>query len=166
MNEKYIKEKLNLINNRLNKIEEMKDNMNQNIKSSEFELISFYDESKTILQKMKLYYKYGKIYKEKEYQNLEELNIIKNKYNILLKENNRLKVNLKINNSFQSPIQMNNNGKNISKNKDNKLNLSNLNPKRNFSCSKSCSQKHECIIFKEKESSKNKYSFSKKRELK
>ena len=39
MNEKYIKEKLNLINNRLNKIEELKDNMNQNIKSSEFELI-------------------------------------------------------------------------------------------------------------------------------
>ena len=143
MNEKYIKEKLNLINNRLNKIEEMKDNMNQNIKSSEFELISFYDESKTILQKMKLYYKYGKIYKEKEYQNLEELNTIRTKYNNLLKENNRLKVNLKINNSFQNrnPNRINNNTS-MSKIKNNNLNLTVLNPKRNNSCSKSSSQKY------------------------
>jgi len=143
MNEKYIKEKLNLINNRLNKIEELKDNMNQNIKSSEFELITFYDESKTILQKMKLYYKYGKIYSEKEYQNLEELNTIRTKYNNLLKENNRLKVNLKIKNSFQNGNQSRiNHNKSISKIKNNNLNITTLNPKRNNSCSKSSSQKY------------------------
>ena len=143
MNEKYIKEKLNLLNNRLNKIEELKDNMNQNIKSSEFELITFYDESKTILQKMKLYYKYGKIYSEKEYQNLEELNTIRTKYNNLLKENNRLKVNLKIKNSFPNGNQSRiNHNTSISKIKNNNFNITTLNPKRNNSCSKSSSQKY------------------------
>ena len=141
MNEKYIKEKLNLINDRLNKIEELKDNMNQNIKSSEIELITFYEESKNILQRMTIFYKYGKNYSQKEYKNLEELNLLKNKYNNLLKENNLLKINLKINNSFQLQNQSRINNNSLIKN-NNKLNLTMLNPKRNNSCSKSSKQKY------------------------
>ena len=141
MNEKYIKEKLNLINDRLNKIEELKDNMNQNIKSSEIELITFYEESKNILQKMRIFYKYGRNYSEKEYKNLEELNLLKNKYNNLLKENNLLKINLKINNSFQTQNETRINNNSIIKN-NNKLNLTLLNPKRNNSYSKSYKPKY------------------------
>ena len=140
INEKYIKEKLDLINDRLNKIEELKENMNQNIKSSEIELISFYEESKSILQKMKIFYKYGKIINEKKFQNLEELNILKNKYSKLLNENNRLKVNLKINNSFQNQNQMNSSS--VTKNRKNFINLSINNPQRINSCSKSCAKKY------------------------
>ena len=140
INEKYIKEKLDLINDRLNKIEELKENMNQNIKSSEIELISFYEESKSILQKMKIFYKYGKIINEKKFQNLEELNILKNKYSKLLNENNRLKVNLKINNSFQNQNQMNSSS--VTKNRKNFINLSIINPQRINSCSKSCAKKY------------------------
>ena len=140
INEKYIKEKLDLINDRLNKIEELKENMNQNIKSSEIELISFYEESKSILQKMKIFYKYGKIINEKKFQNLEELNILKNKYSKLLNENNHLKVNLKINNSFQNQNQMNSSS--VTKNRKNFINLSINNPQRINSCSKSCAKKY------------------------
>ena len=140
INEKYIKEKLDLINDRLNKIEELKENMNQNIKSSEIELISFYEESKSILQKMKIFYKHGKIINEKKFQNLEELNILKNKYSKLLNENNRLKVNLKINNSFQNQNQMNSSS--VTKNRKNFINLSIINPQRINSCSKSCAKKY------------------------
>ena len=46
MNEKYIKEKLNLINDKLSKIDELKDNMNQNIRNTEIELIAYYEENK------------------------------------------------------------------------------------------------------------------------
>ena len=140
MNEKYIKEKLDIINNRLNKIEELKENMNQNIKSSEIELISFYEECKSILHKMKIFYKYGKIINEKKYQNLEELNNLKNKYSKLLNENNRLKVNLKINNSFQNQNQMNSSS--VTKNRKNYINLTMNNLQRNNSCSKSCAKKY------------------------
>ena len=140
MNEKYIKEKLNLINNRLNKIEELKDNMNQNIKSTEIELITFYEESKNILQKLKIYYKYGKVYTEKEIQKLEELNILKTKYNILLKENSRLKVNLKINNSLQNRLNINNNS--LTKNRNNKINIGIGNRQRNYSYSKPSTKKY------------------------
>ena len=142
MNEKYIKEKLDIINNRLNKIEELKENMNQNIKSSEIELISFYEECKSTLQKMKIFYKYGKIINENKYQNLEELNKLRNKYSNLLKENNRLKVNLKINNSFQNQSQNNMNSSSITKNRKNYINLTLNNPQRNNSCSKSCAKKY------------------------
>ena len=142
MNEKYIKEKLNLINNRLNKIEELKDNMNQNIKSSEIELISFYEESKNVLQKIQIFYKYGKVISQKKYQNLEDLNILKNKYNSLLKENNRLKIALKINNSFPNQNRCNNNSNSLKKNRNNNLNLTTMYPKRNNSCSKSCAKKY------------------------
>ena len=140
INEKYIKEKLDLINDRLNKIEELKENMNQNIKSSEIELISFYEECKSTLQKMKIFYKYGKIINEKKFQNLEELNILKNKYSKLLNENNHLKVNLKINNSFQNQNQMNSSS--VTKNRKNFINLSINNPQRINSCSKSCAKKY------------------------
>ena len=112
MNEKYIKEKLDIINNRLNKIEELKENMNQNIKSSEIELISFYEECKSTLQKMKIFYKYGKIINENKYQNLEELNNLRNKYS------------------------------SITKNRKNYINLTLNNPQRNNSCSKSCAKKY------------------------
>ena len=112
MNEKYIKEKLDIINNRLNKIEELKENMNQNIKSSEIELISFYEECKSTLQKMKIFYKYGKIINENKYQNLEELNNLRNKYS------------------------------SITKNRKNYINLTLNYPKRNNSCSKSCAKKY------------------------
>ena len=140
MNEKYIKEKLDIINNRLNKIEELKENMNQNIKSSEIELISFYEECKSILHKMKIFYKYGKIINEKKYQNLEELNNLKNKYSKLLNENNRLKVNLKINNSIQNQNQTNSSS--VTKNRKNYINLTMNNLQRNNSCSKSCAKKY------------------------
>ena len=140
MNEKYIKEKLDIINNRLNKIEELKENMNQNIKSSEIELISFYEECKSNLHKMKIFYKYGKIINEKKYQNLEELNNLKNKYSKLLNENNRLKVNLKINNSFQNQNQMNSSS--VTKKRKNYINLTMNNLQRNNSCSKSCAKKY------------------------
>ena len=142
MNEKYIKEKLDIINNRLNKIEELKENMNQNIKSSEIELISFYEECKSTLQKMKIFYKYGKIINENKYQNLEELNNLRNKYSNLLKKNNRLKVNLKINNSFQNQSQNNMKSSSITKNRKNYINLTLNNPQRNNSCSKSCAKKY------------------------
>ena len=46
MNEKYIKEKLHLINDKLSKIDELKDNMNQNIRNTEIELITYYEENK------------------------------------------------------------------------------------------------------------------------
>ena len=140
MNEKYIREKLNLINNRLNKIEELKDNMNQNIKSTEIELITFYEESKNILQKMKILYKYGKINNGKEIVKLEEFTMLKNKYNTLLKENNRLKVNLKINKSFQNHFKINNNS--VTKNRNNKINIKIGNQHRNYSYSKPCNKKY------------------------
>ena len=140
MNEKYIREKLNLINNRLNKIEELKDNMNQNIKSTEIELITFYEESKNILQKMKILYKYGKINNGKEIVKLEEFTMLKNKYNTLLKENNRLKVNLKINKSFQNHFKINNNS--VAKNRNNKINIKIGNQHRNYSYSKPCNKKY------------------------
>ena len=141
MNEKYIREKLNLINNRLNKIEELKDNMNQNIKSTEIELITFYEESKNILQKMKILYKYGKINNGKEIVKLEEFTMLKNKYNTLLKENNRLKVNLKINKSFQNHFKINNNNS-VTKNRNNKINIKIGNQHRNYSYSKPCNKKY------------------------
>ena len=139
MNEKYIKEKLNIINDRLTKIEQLKENMNQNIKNTEIELITFYEESKNILQKIKIFYKYGNgknNYNENKFKNLEELDIIKDKYNKLLKENNTLKMNLKISNSLQTS------GNSYSKNRAKKnFNLT-LNNIRSSSCSKSCTQKY------------------------
>ena len=102
MNEKYIKEKLNIINDRLGKIDDLKDSMNQNIRNTEIELISYYEESRNILDKIKILHKLGKdddINKDKNYLNLEGIEILEKKYNKLLNENNRLKMNMKINDS-------------------------------------------------------------------
>ena len=137
MNEKYIKEKLNILNDRLGKIDELKDNMNQNIRNTEIELITYYEESRNILQKIKILYKYGKYNKqyETEFYNNELINIMKKNYNKLLKENNELKMNLRINNQ----TKRNNSVKN--KNKKNNLQISFGNT-RNNSCSRMNSQNY------------------------
>ena len=139
MNEKYIKEKLNLINNRLGKIDELKDNLNQNIRNTEMELINYYEESKEILQKIKILYKYGNgnnNFPNNKF-NIEQIEIMKKNYKSLLNENNILKMNLKINNS----IKGNNSVKNKNTNKKSDFNLS-FGNKRNNSFSKSNAQKY------------------------
>jgi hypothetical protein len=137
MNEKYIKEKLNLINDRLSKIDELKDNMNQNIRNTEIELITYYEENKNFLQRIKILYKYGNDsinnMKEKDFSqiNLEEFEKLKKNYNKLLNENNRLKMNIKINNSIKDKNSINN--KNSKDKKNINLSLGNI---RNNSCSR------------------------------
>ena len=137
INEKYIKEKLTLINNRLGKIDELKENMNQNIRNTEIELITYYEESKNFLQKIKILYKYenNSINNTNKYYNVEQIEMMKNKYNKLLHENNKLKLNLKLNNS----IKDNNSVKNKDKKKFDFISLGNI---RNNSCSRMNSQKN------------------------
>ena len=139
MNEKYIKEKLNLLNDRLGKIDDLKENMNQNIRNTEIELITYYEESRNILQKIKILYKYGKYNKqyETEFYNNELIEIMKKNYNKLLNENNKLKLNLKISNQLKG----NNSVKNKDKNKKYNFNLS-LGNTRNNSCSRMNSQNY------------------------
>ena len=136
MNEKYIKEKLNLLNDRLGKIDELKDNMNQNIRNTEIELITYYEESRNTLQKLKIFYKYGNSNAkyENDLFNIEQMETLKKNYNKLLNENNRLKMDIKINYSMKG----NNSVKNKDKNKKFNLALENL---RNNSCSRMNTQK-------------------------
>ena len=54
INEKYIKEKMKLINERIEKINEFKINMLDNIKSCEMAFLSFYEEAKNLFKKMKI----------------------------------------------------------------------------------------------------------------
>ena len=53
-NEKYLKEKIKLINERIEKINEFKINMLLNIKKCEISFLSFYEEAKELFKKMKL----------------------------------------------------------------------------------------------------------------
>ena len=131
MNEKYIKEKLNIINDRLGKIDDLKDSMNQNIRNTEIELISYYEESKNIVDKIKILYKLGNsddinINNNKNYLSLEGIEILEKKYNKLLNENNRLKMNMKINDSLKS--------QSVKRDKNRKNNF--MNNSRNNSCSR------------------------------
>ena len=54
LNEKYIKDKMKLINERIEKINEFKINMLQNIKNCELSFLSFYEEAKNLFKKMKI----------------------------------------------------------------------------------------------------------------
>ena len=54
LNEKYIKEKMKIINERIEKIDEFKTNMLQNIKNCEIAFLSFYEEAKNLFKKMKI----------------------------------------------------------------------------------------------------------------
>jgi len=130
MNEKYIKDKLNIINDRLGKIDDLKDSMNQNIRNTEIELITYYEESRNILHKIRILHKDGNsndINIEKNCLNFEGIEILEKKYNKLLNENSRLKMNIKINNSLKS--------KSVKRDKNRKNNfMSNNN--RNNSCSR------------------------------
>ena len=103
MNEKYIKDKLYQINLRMEKINDLKNSMLQNIRSNETSLISFYEEINNLLSMLKIVlskkgenqknsnklnlislidYKNNKIdiesYNNKEYKNEELINNINN----------------------------------------------------------------------------------------
>ena len=54
INDKYLKEKMKLINDRFEKINEFKNAMNQNIKNCELTFLSFYEEAKNSFKKMKV----------------------------------------------------------------------------------------------------------------
>lgn len=54
INEKYIKEKMKLVNERIEKINEFKMIMVQNIKNCEMAFLSFYEEAKNLFKKMKI----------------------------------------------------------------------------------------------------------------
>ena len=54
INEKYIKDKIKLVNERIEKINELKINMQQNIKSCELSFLSFYEVAKNLFKKMKI----------------------------------------------------------------------------------------------------------------
>ena len=54
MNEKYIKEKLYSINDRINKINQYKNNLIENIKNSEMTFINFYEEQQNLFNKMRI----------------------------------------------------------------------------------------------------------------
>ena len=54
INEKYIKEKMKLVNERIEKINDFKMIMVQNIKNCEMAFLSFYEEAKNIFKKMKI----------------------------------------------------------------------------------------------------------------
>ena len=54
INEKYIKEKMKLVNERIEKINEFKMIMVQNIKNCEMAFMSFYEEAKNLFKKMKI----------------------------------------------------------------------------------------------------------------
>ena len=54
MNEKYIKEKLYSINERINKINQCKNNLIENLKNSDMTFINFYEEQQNLFNKMKI----------------------------------------------------------------------------------------------------------------
>ena len=54
MNEKYIKEKLYSINDRINKINQYKNNLIENLKNSEMTFINFYEEEQNLFNKMRV----------------------------------------------------------------------------------------------------------------
>ena len=79
VNEKYIKDKMKLINERIEKINEFKINMIQNIKNCELSFLSFYEEAKNLFKKMK-------IIRTEKIENLNK-KIIANK-NVIANHNN------------------------------------------------------------------------------
>ena len=84
MNEKYIKDKLYQINLRMEKINELKDSLIQNIRNNETSLISFYEEINNLLEIMKIVIskKDVKIYEDKlNFSNLFDNNNNKTEFN-------------------------------------------------------------------------------------
>ena len=81
--EKYLKEKIKLINERIEKINEFKMNMLMNIKNSEISFLSFFEEAKELFKKMKVI-RTEKIenYNKKITVNKNLNNNMKNNYNI------------------------------------------------------------------------------------
>ena len=81
--EKYLKEKIKLINERIEKINEFKINMLMNIKNSEISFLSFFEEAKELFKKMKVI-RTEKIenYNQKIIVNKNLNNNMKNNYNI------------------------------------------------------------------------------------
>ena len=84
INEKYIKEKMKSINERIEKINEFKMSMLQNIKNCEIAFLSFYEEAKNLFKKMK-------VIRTEKIENLNK-KIIVNKHinNNILNSNNPL----------------------------------------------------------------------------
>ena len=85
INEKYIKEKMKSVNERIEKINEFKKSMVQNIKNCESAFLSFYEEAKNQFKKMK-------IIRTEKIENL-------NKKIIITKNNNNLNFNTNTNNN-------------------------------------------------------------------
>ena len=80
INEKYIKDKMKLINERIEKINEFKISMLQNIKNCELAFLSFYEEAKNLFKKMK-------VIRTEKIENLNK-KIIVNKNNNNINNNN------------------------------------------------------------------------------
>ena len=168
MNEKYIKDKLNIINDRLGKIDDLKDSMNQNIRNTEIELITYYEESRNILHKIRILHKDGNsndINIEKNCLNFEGIEILEKKYNKLLNENSRLKMNIKINNSLKSKsVKRDKNRKNNFMSNNNRNNSCSRN-KYNYNLKNSNSMKDEVKNIGYKKKSNNLKEFKKKFEI-
>ena len=86
INEKYIKDKMKLINERIEKINEFKISMLQNIKNCELSFLSFYEEAKNLFKKMK-------IIRTEKIENLNK-KIIVNKNNNSIYNNNLTLINI------------------------------------------------------------------------
>ena len=91
INEKYIKEKMKLVNERIEKINEFKLSMVQNIKNCEMAFLSFYEEAKNLFKKMK-------IIRTEKIENLNKKIIVNKNYN--MNNNIPLNINSNVNYSF------------------------------------------------------------------
>ena len=117
INEKYIKDKMKLINEKIEKIDLLKNGMLQNIKNCEIAFFSFYEEAKNLFKKMK-------IIRTEKIENLNKKILVNRKMNynnnISLNNNNHLPVNKRNKTISHSPSH-----------KINNTNKSNLIQKRN-----------------------------------
>ena len=91
INEKYIKDKMKLVNERIEKINEFKLSMVQNIKNCEMAFLSFYEEAKNLFKKMK-------IIRTEKIENLNKKIIVNKNYN--MNNNIPLNINSNVNYSF------------------------------------------------------------------
>jgi len=124
INEKYIKGKMQTANEIFDKINELKKNMIENIKSSENFFLSFYEEAKNLFKKMK-------IIRTEKIENLNQ-NLLNNKNvnnnkneinNSLLHKHHRAISNSPPNNIYLISNSINNNSKLIKKKFDNNYNI-------------------------------------------
>ncbi len=119
MNEKYIKDKLFSINDRINKINQSKNNFIENIKNSEMTFANFYEEAKNLFKKMKMVRNenidgmnsklqmdnYVNIHSRKNYRTVShsptnDNNLINSKLN----SRNKIKGNLSLNSSINNSL--------------------------------------------------------------